>query len=147
MLIMKTLFFSFRPGTLFLTLGLLFFSVSTTMQSCAATFDQVGLDNITNLGGRLTDLMAKAKEPYGKHADAVGKLMTELGQAADHAATQKKNMEIANSWNILKNDLAMPFFDRWKEKGVLGNDYIKEAVGQVGKSIDAIKKAELAKKK
>ena len=144
---MKTLFNRLKPSSLFLTLGFVLFSTMSTMQSCSASFDQMGLDNITNIGGRLTDLMAKATEPYGKHESAVTKILTDLTSAADHAAGQKSNKDIAKSWNILKNELAMPFFDRWKNKGVLDKDVVKESVGQVGKSLDAIKKAELAKKK
>ncbi len=144
---MKTIVCLFKPTTLFLTLGFVLFTTMTTMQSCSASFDQMGLDNITNIGGKLTDLMAKATEPYGKHEASVSKIMNELTQAADHAAGQKRNKEIANQWSTLKNELAMPFFDRWKSKGVLDKDVVKESVGQVGKSLDAIKKAELAKKK
>ena len=144
---MRTFLRSMKPNALLLTFGLVLFSVTTTMQSCSAKFDQVGLDNVTNLGGQLTQLMGKATEPFGKHSEAVTKLLGDLGGAVTHAAGQKKNDEIAKSWKILTDELAVPFFDRWKEKGILDKDYVKEAAGQVGKSLDAIKKAEMAKKK
>lgn len=144
---MRTFFRSMKTNTLLFSLGFLLFSATTTtMQSCSPKFDQVGLDNVTNLGGQLTQLMGKAVEPYGKHSDSVTKLLGDLDGAATHAAGQSRNDEIAKSWNILNNDLAKPFFSRWKEKGLLDKDYVKEAVGQVGKSLDAIKKAEMAKK-
>jgi hypothetical protein len=144
---MRTFLRSLKPQALLLTLGFVLFSITSTMQSCAARLDQIGLDNITNIGGQLTQLMGKAIEPYGKHADSVTKLMSDLSGAASHAASQKRNTEIAKSWQVLNEELASPFFNRWKEKGILDKDYVKEAVGQVGKSLDAIKKAELAKKK
>ena len=145
---MKTFFRSLKPNALLLTFGLILFSASTlTMQSCSPGFDQIGLDNVTNIGSRMTELMGKATEPFGKHASAVTSLLGDLGKATEHAAGQKKNKEIAESWKILTNDLATPFFDRWKEKGILDKDFVKESVGQVGKSLDAIKKAEMAKKK
>ncbi|MCB0528108.1 MAG: hypothetical protein KDC61_11445 [Saprospiraceae bacterium] len=144
---MKTFFCSFKPGLLMLCFGFVLVSAMTTFQACSPAFDQAGLDNVTNLGSKLTDLMAKATEPYGKHEVAVNALRTELGLAAEHAASQKRNKEIAEAWMALKNELATPFFDRWKEKGLLNIEVIKESVGQVGKSIDAIKKAELAKRK
>lgn len=144
---MKAFFSSLKPSALLLTFGMLLFSITSTMQSCSPGFDQIGLDNVTNLGGQLTQLMGKATEPFGKHSASVEKLLGELGNAATHAAGQKGNKEIAASWNVLNNELAKPFFDRWKEKGVLDKDFVKESVGQVGKSIDAIKKAEMAKKK
>ena len=144
---MRTFLRSMKPNALLLTFGLVLFSVTTTMQSCSAKFDQVGLDNVTNLGGQLTQLMGKATEPFGKHSESVTKLLGDLSAAVTHAASQKKNDEIAKSWKILNDELAVPFFDRWKEKGILDKDYVKEAAGQVGKSLDAIKKAEMAKKK
>jgi hypothetical protein len=144
---MRTFLRSMKPNALLLSFGLILFSVTTTMQSCSAKFDQTGLDNVTNLGGQLTQLMGKATEPYGKHSEAVTKLLADLGDAATHAAGQKKNDEVAKSWKILNDELATPFFNRWKEKGLLDKDYEKEAAGQVGKSLDAIKKAEMAKKK
>lgn len=136
-----------KPNALLLSLGLVMFSVTSTMQSCSAKFDQVGLDNVTNLGGQLTQLMGKATEPFGKHSESVSKILSDLGSAATHAAGQKRNGEIAQQWKILNDELATPFFNRWKEKGILDKDYVKESVGQVGKSLDAIKKAEMAKKK
>ena len=144
---MKAFLGFLKPNALLLTLGFVMFSTMTTMQSCSAAFDQMGLDNITNIGGKLTDLMAKATEPYGKHEAAVKSILNDITKAADHAAGQKKNKSVADSWIILKNDLVTPFFDRWKSKGVLDKDVVKESVGQVGKSLDAIKKAEMAKKK
>lgn len=144
---MRTFLLSLKPSAFLLSFGLVLFSVTSTMQSCTPQFDQVGLDNVTNLGGQLTQLMGKATEPFGKHSESVKKILDDLGSAANHAGSQKRNSEIAQSWKILANDLATPFFNRWKEKGFLDKDFVKEAVGQVGKSLDAIKKAEMAKKK
>lgn len=144
---MRTFLRSMKPNALFFTFGLLLFGMASTMQSCSPGFDQVGLDNVTNLGGQLTQLMGKATEPYGKHSDSVSKLLGDLSAATTHAAGQKRNDEVAKSWKILNDELATPFFNRWKEKGILDKDYVKESVGQVGKSLDAIKKAEMAKKK
>lgn len=144
---MKAFLRPLKPNAILFALGLVLFSTSTlTMQSCAAKFDQAGLDNVTNLGTKLTDLMGKATEPFGKHSKAVASLLEEMGKATEHAAGQKKNKEIAEQWKILTNDVAKPYFDRWKEKGVLDKDFVKETVGIAGKSLDAMKKAELAKK-
>lgn len=144
---MRTFLRSLKPHALLLSLGFVLFSVTSTMQSCSAKFDQVGLDNVTNLGGQLTQLMGKATEPFGKHSESVKKILDDLGSAATHAAGQKRNDEVAKSWKILNDELATPFFNRWKEKGILDKDFVKESVGQVGKSLDAIKKSEMAKKK
>jgi hypothetical protein len=145
---MKAFFGSLKPNAFLFALGLILFSASTlTMQSCAAKPDPTGLGNATNLGTKLTDMMGKATEPFGKHSKAVASLLEELNKAAEHSCGQKKNKEICESWKTLTNDQAKPFFDRWKEKGVLDKDYVKEAVGIMGKSLDAIKQAELAKNK
>lgn len=145
---MRTFFRSMKTKTLLFSLGFLLFSATTTtMQSCSPKFDSVGLDNVTNLGGQLTQLMGKAIEPYGKHSDSVSKILSDLDGAVAHAAGQSHNDEIAKSWKVLNDELAKPFFSRWKEKGLLDKDYVKEAAGQVGKSLDAIKQAEMAKKK
>lgn len=136
-----------RPNAFVLALGFVLFATTTTMQSCSSQFDQIGLDNVTNLGNKLTDLMAKAVEPFGKHSTSVSKMLDDLGKAAEHAAGQKHNKETASQWKILINDHAKPFFDRWKAEGKLDKDFIKEYVGQAGKILDAIKKTELAKKK
>jgi hypothetical protein len=143
---MRTFFRSLKPNAFLISFGLVLFATTTTMQSCSPSFDQAGLDNITNTGGQLTQLMAKATEPFGKHADSVTDVLDRLTKAGAHSAGQKRNSEIAKSWKILTDELATPFFNRWKEKGILDKDYVKEAVGQVGKSLDAIKKAEMAKK-
>ena len=92
---MRTFLLSLKPSAFLLTFGLVLFSVTSTMQSCTPQFDQVGLDNVTNLGGQLTQLMGKATEPFGKHSESVKKILDDLGSAANHAGSQKRNSEIA----------------------------------------------------
>ena len=142
---MKALLPFLKPTNLLFTFSLALLAATTP--ACSPQFDKAGLDNITNTGGQLTTLMGKATEPFGKHSAAVSKIQDEIAKATEHAAGQKRNTEIAKSWKVLGEELATPFFNRWKEKGILDKDYIKESVGQVGKSLDAIKKAEMAKKK
>jgi len=119
----------------------------STLQSCSPKFDKTGSDNAINLGAKLPELMGKAIEPYTKHSDAVNNMLTELQKAADHAASIKGNSNLSSAWKVLKNELAGPFFNRWKESTKLDKDLVKESVKQVNASFDAIKKAEQAKKK
>lgn len=143
---MKTILPFFRSTPLLLALGLLVFSTTPLLQSCAAAPDPVGLQNATNLSTRLTTLMGKATEAFSKHSDDIKKVSADLLKAEEHAAAQKKNAEIASSWKILRTEQVEPFLLRWKE-GKLDKDFVKEATAQVQKSLDAIKKAEQGKGK
>jgi hypothetical protein len=136
-----------KPNNLLLALGLLLFSAAGTLQSCSPKFDKIGFQNISNLGTKLPELMNLATEPYSKHKDAATTLLGDLGKAYDHAKGVKGNKEIAESWRILKDELAGPFFARWQEKGKLDKDFVKESMAQVAKSVTAITNAEKAKRK
>lgn len=144
---MKTLLSSLKINTLVLSLGLLCLGAMTTLPSCVAAYDAASVENLTNISNKLPALMGKATEAYSKHESDATTLLSDIGKAATHAASLKKNKEVAESWKILQNDLVTPFFARWKEKGKLDKDFIKEATMQVTKSLDAIKRAESAKKK
>jgi len=126
--------------------GLLLLGTASIMQSCNR-FDKVGLGNATNLATELTDLMSKATSKYTNHTAAVDKAKSSLSKAVSHANSRKNNKEITAAWQTLQDELVIPFLDRWKDKGTLDKDFVKEASAQVSKSLEAIKKAELARKK
>lgn len=144
---MKTLLSSLKINTLVLSLALFCVGTMTTLSSCVAAYDAASVENLTNISTKLPKLMEKATEAYSKHEPAATSILSDIGKAATHAASLKKNKEVAESWKILQNDLVGPFFARWKESGKLDKDFIKEATMQVTKSLDAIKRAESAKKK
>ena len=122
-------------------------AAAVTLPSCMAPYDAIGTENVTGISTKLPALMAKATEAYSKHETEVTTLTSDLNSAVSHAASMKKNKEVAESWRLLQTDLVAPFLARWKEKGKLDKDFIKEATMQVTKSLDAIKRAEMAKKK
>lgn len=126
--------------------GLLLLGTASMTQSCNR-FDKEGYGNATNLATALTDLMAKATGKYSSHADAINKVKDALSKAVSHAAGRKNNAEIATAWKTLQDELVAPFLNRWKDKEMLDKDYVKEAAAQVNRSLEAIKKAELARKK
>ncbi|MBC7777183.1 MAG: hypothetical protein H7246_17255 [Phycisphaerae bacterium] len=137
---------TFRNSLSSLMLGLLLLGAASTLQSCSK-FDKVGLDNATNLSTMLTDLMGKAAtSKFSANSEAIKKVSDALANAVKHAEGVKKNKEIAASWTTLQSDLVTPFLARWKDKGMLDKDVVKEATAQVTKSLDAIRKAELARK-
>lgn len=119
----------------------------SVLHSCSPKFDKIGSENAANLGSKLPELMGKATEAYAKHSDAVSAMQADLQKAYDHAASIKGNSNLANAWKVLKDELAGPFFARWKENAKIDKDVVKESVKQVNASLDSIKKAEMAKKK
>ncbi len=128
----------------------LLFSLSLFLLStpaCAPKFDATGLNNITNIGTKLTDLMNKATGAYSGNSTAATSLLTEIDKAYEHAKAINGNKTIAESWKILKDELVAPFMEKWKTSGKLDKDFIKEAVAQVTKSVTAITNAEKAKRK
>lgn len=143
---MKSLF-SLKTSALSFLFALSVATSLTTIPSCMAPFDAIGMENVTSIATKLPAVMEKATEAFSKHEDDVKSLTTDLEKAVSHAASLKRNKEVAESWRILSTDLVAPFLARWKEKGKLDKDFIKEAVAQVNKSLAAIKKAETAKKK
>jgi len=143
---MKTLLASLKPQILLLAFGIFAFASMTNM-ACAPRFDQMGMENVTNLSTLLPSMMSKATSDYASNSDIIKKASDALDKAVSHANSVKGNKSIATSWNTLKNDLVAPFLARWKEKGKLDGTFVKEATSQVAKSLDAIKKAEMGKKK
>ena len=113
--------------------------------ACSPGFDAKGLDNITNIGTKLLDLMNKATSSY--NSTAAASLLTEIDKAYEHAQSVKGNKSVAESWRLLKTDIVAPFFEKWKTDGKLDKDFVKEAVATAKKSITAITNAEKAKKK
>jgi predicted RNase H-like nuclease len=120
---------------------------SVVFQSCSSKYDMTSVSNVSNIATKLPALMGKATGKYSENEGSITSMMADITKAYDHSAGLKKNKEIANQWLIFKNELAQPFFDRWKDKGKLDKDFIKEAVSQVKGGLDAIEKAEKAKKK
>jgi len=138
---------NFRMAPLFLALGFLLFATTPLLQSCSSSYDAVGMQNVANLSTKLTTLMGKAStSTYDTNKSEITEVAADLKKAEEHGAMQKRNQEIANSWQILRTEQVEPFLTRWKE-GKLDKDFVKEATAQVQKSLDAIKKAEQAKRK
>jgi hypothetical protein len=145
---MKNLFLSLKINAFPLLFGLLITTASATMlPSCMAPYDAMGTENVNSIATKLPALMGKATEAYTKNEAEVTSLTSDLDKAVAHAASMKKNKEVAESWRLLQTELVAPFLARWKDKGKLDKDFIKEATTQVTKSLDAIKKAEMGKKK
>ncbi|MCA0238903.1 MAG: hypothetical protein LCH81_21195 [Bacteroidetes bacterium] len=144
---MKSLFLSLKINTFSLLVGLSIAASAALLPACMAPYDAMGTEYVNSISTKLPALMNKATEAYSKHETEVSSLNSELDKVVAHAASMKKNKEVAESWRLLQTDLVAPFIARWKDKGKLDKDFIKEATMQVTKSLDAIKRAEAAKKK
>lgn len=130
-----------------LIFGLFLLGSGLFLQSCSPKYDMVAVENVTKLSASLPPLMEKAVGKYSDHEEAVQTALSDVNKAYERSFGTKKNGEIAEQWRIFRDDIAKPFFDKWKEKGKLDKDFIKEAAKQVKASLDAIEKAERAKKK
>lgn len=144
---MKSLLLALKTNTLSMLVALSIGASLTAIPACMAPYDAIGMENVTSITTKLPAVMEKATEAYSKNEADVKSVTADLDKAVSHAASMKKNKEVAEAWRILQSDLAAPFFARWKEKGKLDKDFVKEAVTQVKKSLDSIKKSETAKKK
>jgi hypothetical protein len=122
-------------------------STAVSFQSCSAGYDMISVQNVSNLATKIPALMGKATGNYSDNASSVTSILKDIDSAYEHSKGLKKNKEIANQWLIFKNELAQPFFDRWKDKGKLDKEYVAEYVKQIKGGLDAIEKAEKAKKK
>ena len=110
--------------------------------------DDYALTSLTNLKTALGDLMGKATtSPYSKNTAAITKVQEALSKAAMQAESLKNNKDMAKAWKTLADGLVAPFLAKWKEKETLSAAFVKEATDQVTKSLDAILKAEMGKKK
>ena len=118
------------------------------LQSCVgARFSQTALDNVTRVEGTMPPLMEKATGKYSDHAASVDAVIADINKALNDAAATKKNSDIAEQWRIFRDELAQPFFTRWKTETKLDKDFVKLSVEQVKKSLAAIEKSERAKPK
>jgi hypothetical protein len=138
---MKTICYPFFQIVLFLGLMAL-------APSCSPKFCPDCLKQVKDLSVSLPAVMNLASKPYDDAAESkIAGVTKQLIDASAMAATFKRNKDLAEAYRILKDELTLPFFARWKEKGKLDKDYVKAAVMQVSDSLKAIEKAESAKQK
>ncbi len=136
----------FQMAPILLVMGLLLGTSTLVLQSCR-TYDEVGFQNATNLSTKLPALMGRADTTtYASNKKEIEAVTAELNKAEEHCGAQKRNKEITSSWKILRTEQVEPFLMRWKA-GKLDKDLVREAVAQVRKSLDAIKKAEQGRSK
>ena len=126
-------------------LACLVLGIALLFTGCRSRFDPVGTDYATNFGSELVAAMNRGVEPYADHEKTVAQVRARLEKAYIHAAEQRYNQEIAQSWKLLRDEQVAPFFEQWKTKGRLSGEYVRETVRQVQKSLEAIRIAEAGK--
>lgn len=131
-------------GWLF-SLTFLLLGLGLVLQSCSPKCDPDNITTAVNLATELPALMAKASSKKYSQEDA-DKVLKPLAAALERAKATSRNKDSAEQWRLLQDDLVLPFFNMWKEKGKLDADYVKVSQGQVERSLNSIARAEKSKR-
>ncbi len=136
----------FRPATAWTSFALA--ALLALVASCtSARIDTVAIENAKNLAKNVPALMLKATKAYSENEPEVKAIVASLTAAYDRAAATPKNKEVTEQYRLLRDKMVQPFLDRWKEKGKLDKDFVKEATDQVKSAIASIIRAEESKPK
>ncbi len=104
-------------------------------------YSPTAYQNATSLKAETLALMDKATQPYANHEKEVESLMVEIDKAYEFVNGIPSNSISAKQWQILKKadgDLLGKFFLRWKERGVLSQEYINQFKGLITDAFDEI---------
>lgn len=119
------------------------------LTSCAGVrYDRVAWDNVNGIIHEVPTLLDHAaQDPYSKHETAVNKALEKINTGYTHAAATKKNQDVAEQWRVLRDEMVVPFVNRWKEKGgKLDKDFVTPATKQIKDALLAIERTESAKR-
>ena len=112
--------------------------------SCApliGPYSPTAYENATSLKAETLALMDKATQPYSEHEEEIERLKVEIDKAYEYVNGIQSNSISARQWEILKNpdgDLLGKFFLRWKERGTLSEDFIREFKRNIADAFDLI---------
>ncbi len=125
--------------------GILFcLSIIILSPACVTStprFDAYAYRNSVSLKVDSLQLMAKAGDPYAKHAEAAEQLLLALDKAYEYAHGRNGNEACARQWKILKAEersLLANYLRRWQNRGTLPVAVIKEARKNVALAYDQI---------
>jgi hypothetical protein len=135
-----------------ITVFILFFFIAPFIfQSCVkyiAAYDPIALNNAVSLKSKSLNLVNKATEPYTDHEKEILESMQELEQAYEYACSLPKNNISVRQWEVLKDpgtNLLGGFFQYWKQKEKLTQEFIDEISGEISRAFDTIIKLETLK--
>lgn len=143
---MKTRYFSITRFSLFFTLAIALSSFSIGLNSCTATYDALSAGNLTDIKESLPTLMTKAIGPFSDHRAEVNRCKELLAKAITNASAVKNNKQAVHALKALNDDIALPFFNLWEEKGKLSGVAVDAALENTRKSLESLDKIEKRKK-
>ena len=113
-----------------------------------ATYSQAAYEQATSAKVESLELMDKATEPYGQHAQAVQSLTRKIDKAYEYAQGRPNNEISASQWRKLKDpdkNLLGGFFKRWKDQGRLSRTFVDNAKELISSAFDQIIQLESGK--
>jgi hypothetical protein len=129
-------------------------ALSLVLSACALTthYDATSYQNATNLKAETLLLVEKAKDPPGKHAQAIEALRLRLLQAYDYERGKGRlDRPTVEQWRLLIDpDAALlgGFLRKWKTENAHQSDaFLKGIARNVGDAFDEIIKVQSAKVK
>ncbi|MCC6414263.1 MAG: hypothetical protein IT270_21610 [Saprospiraceae bacterium] len=143
---MKTRSFAIPRFSLFFALAIALSSLSIGLSSCSAAYDAVGASNLTELTNTLPNLMSKGIGNFSDHRGDVAKCKEMLTNAITQASTIKNNKQTISALKALNDDVVLPFFTLWEEKGKLSGPAVDAAVENTRKSLESLAKIDKSKK-
>ncbi|HNY70023.1 MAG TPA: hypothetical protein PKH14_04475 [Syntrophorhabdus sp.] len=104
-------------------------------------YSPTAYQNATSLKAETLAVMDRATLPYPDNELSIQELMVKIDAAYEYVNGIPSNSISAQQWMLLKKpdgNLLGKFFHRWKEKGVLSQEYITEFKGLVSDAFDEI---------
>jgi hypothetical protein len=111
---------------------------------CATIGHTLAYKKATAVREKTAALLAKADEPYGRHADEVLELVNEVDEASTQARTHTDS-RASKQWLIVKDELQKLTAD-WQHLEALGGPYLEERKKILLGDLDAIINDEAGKK-
>ncbi len=114
------------------------------LTGCAPTispYSPTAYELATSLKVESLALMAKATEPYERHAAEVDALRLQLAKAHEFARGRPRNEESTRQWAILldpERNLLGGFLARWQESSTLSPAFVEQAQQLVADAFDTI---------
>lgn len=120
-------------------------TMTVGIQSCAAPCDATAVQLADDLTKSLPALIEKGTEEYSTHAAEVAKATQDLEAAHKRAMSSSKNKDLAEAYHILKTEIAVPYFAKWKGSKTVSSAFAKGTADAARASLKKISEAEKAK--
>lgn len=145
---MKALFSIPKISVLQLFFALILAAGCLLVPACSPCYQMTSVEKTEKINTNLPALMQKASNTTYESVEAQWVLLkNDIDSAIDAAKAVKRNKDVAEMWRIFRDEQVNVFAERWKEKGKLDKDFVKEYTNSVKKSLASILRAEKEKRK